>query len=124
MPRVSKEVSDLAAAKVANDPRGAPLTLPAPPCALDDAPINSRVAVLQWPGGKPFVQMMTPDGPQPLVHDDYAHSLPLGADIQRKGSNTFVAVQRDATRDDPPLICTTARECIASFTRHFHGARE
>lgn len=122
--RIPKEAVDHANAVVESNPRGAPITLPKPPCALDDAPVNSRVVVLQWPGGKPFVEFVTPNGHQKITDDDYAHSLPLGADVMRAGTNTFVAIQRDAAEDHPPLICTTAEECIARFKFHFHGARE
>jgi len=123
LPIGKTEVAALVADTVAANPRGAPITLPAPPCALDDAPINSRIVRLQWPGSPIFSELTTPNGSMAL-DDDLSNSLPLGADIQRTGPTTFVAIQRDPVEDHPPLVCETAEACIRAFKRHFHGARE
>lgn len=104
-----------------------PPVVPIPPartCVLDDAPDNSRIVVLQYPGLPSYIEYMTPQGARTVPVGDYARTLPLGADVHRVGSNTYVAIQRDSGTDIPPLICTSAVECIRQFPRHFHGARE
>lgn len=121
---IPAEIVKLADERVEKDPRGAPITLPAPTCALDDAPINSELVVMVWPGYSPSPFLMTPKGPVDLSRDDYAWTLPLWAEIRRKGEHTFVAKQREAVDSRPDLICTTAVECIRQFKRHFHDARE
>ena len=156
MARMTKNVSDAAlddvsafdpalAAHVAvvvdENPRGAPITLPAPQepppngpserkapasipfCVLDDAPINSVLAILQWPGEKAAPHLQTPDGVGDVPPDDQSWKLPLLAEIKRTGPHVFVAIQRD-DMSRPRLVCSTAVEACRTFKKHFHDERE
>ena len=145
-------LSAYAAKVVAESPRGAPITLtpivedainapdpmpaaalaeivrPAPEagpvCALDYAPKNSVLTMLQWPGEKMRPVLQTPAGEVVIASDDYSWKLPLLAEIRRVGEVSFVARQLDDPVGHPDLVCTSAVECIRQFKRHFHGERE
>lgn len=108
---------------VAENPRGAPITLPAF-CVLDDAPVHSYLVILQWPGEKPEVVLQTPAERMDVPPDDLAWRLPLGAEIRRTGPHSFVGHQRDATDVRPKLVCSTAVEACRTFKKHFHDERD
>jgi hypothetical protein len=151
--RADEAVSALVASVVAANPRGAPITLPAednptplvedainappaepiapvrapeagPVCALDFAPKNSVLTMLQWPGESTKPVLMTPQGEQVVASNDYAQTLPRMAEIRRVGEVAFVARQLDDPIGHPDLVCTSAVECIRQFKKHFHGERE
>lgn len=100
---------------------------PPPPkgsCILDDAPVNSKLVVVRTESVQREPVLMTPDGEQTVPADDLAHTLPLGARIQRRGPSMFHAEQLDAAEDRPPLVAASAAEAIAKFNGHFHGAQD
>lgn len=159
MPRVKKDspAPDPVAvahahAVVAENPRGAPITLradelevvPDPeavaasvaeyvqafdaampprdqrPCALEDAPIGSKVVVLATPDGKQAVLTTPLNGSIPLPDDDMARKLPVGAKIRRILPSVFEAVQLNPQVPYPPLVRSSARVAIGDFVAHFH----
>lgn len=168
MARVAKKEPDAAkqavsahvAAVVAEDPRGAPITMDAerdpivelpidpmddvsafvpqvelapevapeapivPRCALDDAPVNSHLVVLQWPGEKAEVILQTPKERLDVPASDLAWKLPLMAELKKTGPHTYVAIQRDDQTGKPKLVCATAVEACQQFKKHFHGERD
>lgn len=169
MARVAKKEPDAAAqavsahvaAVVAENPRGAPITMDAdhdplvdlpiadplddmsafspqvelapevapeapivPRCALDDAPVNSHLVILQWPGEKAEVVLQTPSGRLDVPHNDLAWKLPLLAELKKTGQHTYVAIQRDDANGTPKLVCATAVEACQQFRTHFHGERD
>lgn len=91
-----------------------------PPCALDGAPMNSKIVVIREEKGKRPV-FLTPAGELSIANDDVAWGLPVGAKIQKDADGRFVARQLDHDRGTEALICGTAREAIARFHQHFHG---
>jgi hypothetical protein len=95
-----------------------------PVCALDHAPKNSVLTMLQWPGESTKPVLMTPQGEQVVASNDYAQTLPRMAEIRRVGEVAFVARQLDDPIGHPDLVCTSAVECIRQFKKHFHGERE
>ena len=93
------------------------------PCALDDAPLNSKIIVVRMDGRK-FPVYSTPDGLQELASDDLSHRLPEGARIQRTGPTQFTAIQLEPAVAHPPLVTSTAREAMTRFNQHFHDAKD
>ena len=93
------------------------------PCALDDAPVNSKIVVVRADGRK-FPLFMTPDGMVELSADDLSHRLPEGARIQRTGPEQFTAIQLEPAVKHPPLVTTTARVAMTQFNKHFHDATD
>lgn len=150
-------LSEFAVQKVAESPRGAPITLSnptplvedalnatsmsEPPCALDEAPRNSNITVVNK-DNLPYPVLMTPGGELPLAHADVAHRLPIGGYIRRiaptvgqwqsiQGRSVmvpdgmeFFAEQIGAFEDRPRLYTTTAREAVARFGKHFHDHKD
>lgn len=98
-----------------------PLPVPAErPCALDGAPVNSKIVVV-LKDGKKFPVLMTPAGEKPLAADDVAWTLPADARVRKDGESEYVADQLNHNRPVPSLVCGTARAAIAQFHQHFHG---
>lgn len=93
---------------------------PLPPCALDGAPINSKVVVVLADGKRKPI-LMGPRGESVLAINDVAWTLPVGAKISKDGESKFTARQLDHNRDMKPLVCPTARDAISQFHHHFHG---
>lgn len=93
-------------------------------CALDDAPVNSHLVILQWPGEKAEVVLQTPAGKLDVPYDDLAWKLPLLAELKKTGPRTYVAIQRDDANGTPKLVCATAVEACQRFRKHFHGERD
>ena len=143
--KADEDLSAFAAEKVQADPRGAPITMPEPPsyeadplddvsafvapeagprCALDDAPVNSVLVVLQFPGEKAQVVLQTPAGQVDVPTSDLAWRLPLMAELKKTGPHTYVAVQRDDAMGKSKLVCATAVEACQQFKKHFHGERD
>ena len=94
-----------------------------PTCVLDDAPVNSKVVMVQQDTLKIPV-MTTPDGLVAVPADDIVRKLPEGAKIMRRGPTMFVAEQLNPTIGHPPLVTTTAREAITRFLAHFHNVKD
>lgn len=142
-------VAEHVAAVVAENPRGAPITLhddnptplmedainapppdPVPPkakepfCILDDQPINSVLVVLQETGGPAEPWLQTPAGKVDVPRDDLAWKLPLMGEIKRTGLHSFVAIQRDDPHGKPKLVCSSAVEACQAFRKHFHNERD
>ena len=92
---------------------------PRRPCALDDAPVNSKLVVVRS-GTERLYILGGPDGEQTVAADDLARTLPEGARIQRAGPTTFIGEQMDPADYRKPLIATTAREVVTRFHAHFH----
>lgn len=118
---VTKE--EIAPAEVEAVPMPGPTIVLRPPCALDDATVNSKIVVIRQ-DGKNVPIFATPAGMIPLGPDDIARKLPKGAKIQRLGPTMFVAVQLDPAEFLPPLVTTTAREGIGRFLAHFHHVKD
>ena len=114
MPRLKKEPS----------PTGAEL----PPCLLDGQPIGSKVTILRFEDGTKFAHLIAEGGPRSVElrvePDDVCQKLPTGAQVQRTAVDAYTAIQLNPTVGNPPLVCPTAREAIARFNVHFHGAKE
>lgn len=103
------------------EPEGA--SVPEPPHgphALDSAPLNSKIVVVLI-AGKSHAVLATHEGAKELPAGDIAHRLPEGARIFKQAEDQYRAEQLSPTVDHPPLVCTTAGECIARFVGHFHG---
>lgn len=117
MPRVKKRPQD-----AAHDfPAPAPVAgVALKPCALDAAPINSKVVVVRVDARK-FPLLATPAGLVPLEADDVAHTLPDGAKVTRLGPTRFIASELGVLDGRPMLETPTAREAIARYIDHFHG---
>lgn len=116
-------ISQLAAERVKGNPRGAPITLPEPPCVMDESPIHSTLTLLSY-GGPAYPFVMTPGGELPVPMDDISRALPELAEVFHQTDGMFRARQLNSGMDIPDLICLTARECIQNFKRHFHNARD
>lgn len=130
------------ASVVAENPRGAPITLEAPEsaaeplpaptakplhepfCVLDDAPVNSVLVALAWDGQPMEPHLQTPAGKVEVPHDDLAWKLPLLGEIKKTGPRTYVAIQRDDPIGRPPLVCSTAVEACQRFKKYFHDERD
>ena len=123
MARVSKAVVDAATAKVAANPRGAPIT-EAPTTILDDQPSNSVLVVLQYPGEPSAPWLQTPAGKVDVPTGDLAWTLPLHAEIKKVGPERYEARQRDDPFGHPVLVTTNARDAITQFKKHFHDAKD
>lgn len=95
-----------------------------PRCALDDAPVNSHLVVLQWPGEKADVVLQTPAGRLDVPNSDLAWKLPVLAELKKTGPHTYVAIQRDDQMGKPKLVCATAVEACQQFKKHFHDERD
>lgn len=95
-----------------------------PRCALEDAPVNSHLVILQWPGEKADVVLQTPKGREEVPADDLAWKLPIMAELKKTGPHTYVAIQRDDQNGMPKLVCATAVEACQKFRKHFHGERD
>ena len=98
-----------------------PVVIEEAPCALDGAPVNSKIVVVTMNGERTAV-FATPQGLQPLDAKDVAHGLPRGAKISKDAEGSFRAEQLDEPTRHAPLIATTAREAIRRFLAHFHTA--
>ncbi len=96
----------------------------APFCVLDDAPVNSVLVALAWPGQPTEPHLQTPAGQVPVPEGDLAWKLPLLGEIKRVGVRTFVAIQRDDPIGRPPLVCSTAIEACQKFKKYFHDERD
>lgn|GEM_PF-5951750 len=96
-----------------------PESRPTPPCALDGAPVGSKVILHQDAENEKYAVLVTSLGEQRLSTDDIAWTLPRGARIQRTDDG-FRAIQLGAEGMRPDLVTTTAREAIAQFVPHFH----
>lgn len=94
---------------------------PSRPCALDDAPVGSKVVVNRTVEGDKIVRLTTPqnDGME-LPKQDIAYSLPIGAKIRRTMPTVFEATQLDPSVVMKPLLGVTARGVIGAFREHFH----
>jgi hypothetical protein len=95
-----------------------------PFCVLDDAPVNSVLVALAWPGQPTEPHLQTPAGQMPVPEGDLAWRLPLLGEIKRVGPRTFVAIQRDDPIGRPPLVCSTAVEACQKFKKYFHDERD
>lgn len=89
------------------------------PCALDSAPVNSKIVVVIV-AGKRVPVLMTPDGEKAVTVDDLSYMLPEGARIRKVKENLFVATQLSPAEDHLDLKTVTAREAILEFNFHFH----
>lgn len=134
-------------AKVEADPRGAPETMPAVepapvlvvadeashipdatmaaifharPCALDDAPVGSKIVVSKDTEGVKCVNLTTPSGPMRLPTTDLAYTLPVGAKIRRVMPSVFQATELNPAVVYPPMTTSTGREAIDAYRDHFH----
>lgn len=89
-------------------------------CALDAAPLNSKIVVVGADGGKKAV-FATPAGELPLPNNDLARRyLPVGARVQKMQEDLFVARQLDMPNKSD-LVTTSAAEACRQFVPHFHG---
>jgi hypothetical protein len=83
--------------------------------ALDSAPVNSKIVVVEQ-----GAVLATPsDGPVLLPKTDRAHKLPEGAKITKTHAG-FRAEQLSAVIDRPVMLYATAGEAIDGFLAHFH----
>lgn len=89
-------------------------------CALDGAPVNSKIVVIREDGKKRPV-LMTPQGEKPVAPDDLAWLLPEGARIIKEAEGKYVGRQLDPAREAPDLIATTGFAVLRQFHQHFHG---
>lgn len=140
MKKLDPAVIAMAEKRVADSPRGAPITLPAddappvmvgvpepqpePHCAIENAPVNSVMVKLPMWENKPTVILQTPNGEIPVPLDDAFWSLPVNAEIKKPQAGVYIASQRDDQLGKAPLVCYSAMECVRFFKRHFHDERE
>lgn len=119
MPRVTKKgPRPLVATEVTTE-----VATDVPPCALDDAPVGSKLVVVRQ-DGKNVPILTTPDGYREVPPDDVARTLPEGAKVRYVAMARFRAEQLNPVLDKPVLWADTARDAIARFNAHFHDARE
>ena len=102
------------------EPKPAPAAPPPQrPCALDGAPIHSKIVVVQRDKGKCPI-LATPQGESVVSENDIAYKLPPGARVKKEGEARYVAEQLNPMVTKPPLVTTTARAAIEQFVSHFH----
>jgi hypothetical protein len=126
----------VAEAAVEASPRGAPETVeeylkawdevaptiaePAKPCALDGAPVGSKVVVGPHETDHKVARLVTPnDGAMELPKSDLASGLPIGAKIRKKMEGLFVAEQLNPSKPHEPVTFSSAREAITQFRTTF-----
>lgn len=132
MPRVKKDEAKEAAeqatqnfaaevvAKLAVSPQLPPVP-PERPCAIEDAPLNSKATVGMSGSNEKEARITTPlTGTSVLPADDLMWTLPVGAKVRKISNVQFIAVQMQDGVGHPPLVAVTARDVIAGFNDHFH----
>lgn len=96
-----------------------PVSQPSRPCALEHAPVGSKVVVSRTTEGVKQVRLLTPEEEMVLPLDDVAYGLPVGAKVRRKMPTVFEGTQLDPEVWYAPLVASSARGCIADFRAHF-----
>lgn len=84
--------------------------------ALDSAPVNSKIVVVEGDGAI----LATPDFHTRLPDGDPAHKLPVGARIVKRAEGIYQSIQLSPAEDHPLLVTASARDAIAQFVPHFH----
>jgi hypothetical protein len=101
-----------------------PVTPPSEPApevhALESAPVNSKLVVVEDGQKHRKAVLATPSGAEFLPEGDPAHALPLGARIHKAADGKYVATQLSPALDFPDATFATASEAIAGFIPHFH----
>jgi len=92
------------------------------PCALDGAPIGSKVVIGAGEDGRKQARLITPQETIVLPLEDIANLLPLRAKVRKKMESVFEATELAPTSDRPALITSTARDAIARYRVHFGSA--
>ena len=89
---------------------------PVPPAlhALDMAPVNSKIVVVET-----GAVLARPDAVTLLPKSDPASTLPVGAKILKTPTG-YVSEQLSPTVDHPLLLTASAAEAITMFVGHFH----
>lgn len=90
------------------------------PCALEDAPLGSKVVVSRDPEGTKHANLTTPNAVIPLPSDDLAFSLPVGAKIRKVMPSVFEATELNPPVEYPKLIASSARAAMDQYRDHFH----
>lgn len=91
---------------------------PARPCALEDAPIGSKLVVSRDAEKGKVARLITPTESIELPREDVAYTLPVGAKIRRKMASVFEASQLNA--DYRTMTTATARAAVEQFREYFN----
>lgn len=91
------------------------------PCALDDAPVGSKVVMLDSTVVQKVPVLLTPHGERPMALNDLAFTLPIGAKVRKVVAGRFEAQQLNDGSGKAPLVTLTAREAMEQFVTYFHG---
>ncbi len=89
------------------------------PCALEDAPVGSKVVVSRNTDGQKEANLITTNDRILLPKTDLAYTLPVCAKVRIKMVGVVETVMLDSSPDVPPLITSTAREAMAQYLTHF-----
>lgn len=132
MPRVKSEAKAAADAAVVEfahavveayaEAKDAPVLDVAPvvrPCALEDAPVGSKVVVSRNTDGQKEAHLITPSDRFLLPKTDLAYTLPVCAKVRIKMPSVIETVMLDSAPNIPPLITSTAREAMERYLTHF-----
>ena len=90
------------------------------PCALDDAPLGSKVVISRSQEGEKLANLTTPDEVIALPKTDLSYTLPVGAKVRRKMPSVFEGVLLNPSEQIAPLIAGSGREAIEQFRDHFN----
>lgn len=95
-----------------------PVSQPSRPCALEHAPVGSKVVASRTTEGVKQVRLITPDDEMLLPLDDVAYGLPIGAKVRRKAPTIFEGMQLDFG-PQTPFVASSARAVLTGFRAHF-----
>jgi len=89
------------------------------PCALEGAPVGSKVVVSRNTDGQKEAYLITPADRLLLPKTDLAYTLPVCAKVRIKMAGVVETVMLDSAPNIPPLITSTAREAMDQYLTHF-----
>ena len=92
---------------------------PVRPCALEDAPVGSKVVVSRNTDGQKEANLITTHDRILLPKTDLAYTLPVCAKVRIKMAGVVETVMLDSSPNIPPLITSTAREAMEQYLTHF-----
>lgn len=97
-----------------------PIVTVAPvPCALQDAPVGSKIVTARNPDGR-YVTLITPnDGSIRLPESDLSYTLPVGAKVRKRMAAVFEATELEPKKPRQPLVASTAADAITQFRSYF-----
>ena len=89
------------------------------PCALESAPVGSKVVVSRNTDGQKEANLITTHDRILLPKTDLAYTLPVCAKVRIKMAGVVETVMLDSSPNIPPLITSTAREAMEQYLTHF-----